>query len=145
MPRREIDRPRIVPDGCPNLAFIGQYVEVPRDVVFTIETSVRTLLEAVYMLTGLDKEIIEVNPARYDLRYIKERVMKFAGVKGEISDSDLPKINPFKLWRAKAKLVKEILKKVNEIPPYYIMYPGRDKSVALKDSVLNPQFPRGKG
>ena len=40
--------------------------------VFTIETSVRTPLEAVYMLTGLDKEIIEVNPARYDLAISKK-------------------------------------------------------------------------
>lgn len=43
---------------------------------------------------------------------------------------------------AKAKLIKELLKKANEIPPYYIMYPGRDKSIALKDSVLKPQFPK---
>ena len=70
MPRKEIDRPKIVPDGCTNLAFIGQYVEVPGDVVFTIETSVRTPLQAVYQLTKLDKEIIEVNPARYEVGYI---------------------------------------------------------------------------
>ncbi len=142
MPRKESDRPTIIPKDCTNLALIGQYVEVPRDVVFTIETSVRTPLEAVYMLTGLDKEIIEVNPARYDLRYIKERVMKFGGMKGKITEEDLPKINPLKLWLGKAKLIKELLKKANEIPPYYIMYPGRDKSIALKDSVLKPQFPK---
>lgn len=142
MPRKESDRPTIIPNDCTNLALIGQYVEVPRDVVFTIETSVRTPLEAVYMLTGLDKEIIEVNPARYDLRYIKERVMKFGGMKGKITEEDLPKINPLKLWLGKAKLIKELLKKANEIPPYYIMYPGRDKSIALKDSVLKPQFPK---
>lgn len=129
MPRKESDRPTIIPKDCTNLALIGQYVEVPRDVVFTIETSVRTPLEAVYMLTGLDKEIIEVNPARYDLRYIKERVMKFGGMKGKITEEDLPKINPLKLWLGKAKLIKELLKKANEIPPYYIMYPGRDKSI----------------
>ncbi len=144
MPRKEIDRPKIIPDGCTNLAFIGQYVEVPRDVVFTIETSVRTPLEAVYMLTGLDKEIIEVNPARYDLRYMVERVKKFAGIKGEIKETDIPKINPVKLFFARKKLKKLILKKLNDIPPYYIMYPGRDKSVALKDSVLSPQFPKYK-
>lgn len=144
MPRKEIDRPKIIPDGCTNLAFIGQYVEVPRDVVFTIETSVRTPLEAVYMLTGLDKEIIEVNPARYDLRYMVERVKKFAGIKGEIKEADIPKINPVKLFFARKKLKKLILKKLNNIPSYYIMYPGRDKSVALKDSVLNPQFPKYK-
>ena len=120
MPRKESDRPTIIPKDCTNLALIGQYVEVPRDVVFTIETSVRTPLEAVYMLTGLDKEIIEVNPARYDLRYIKERVMKFGGMKGKITEEDLPKINPLKLWLGKAKLIKELLKKANEIPPYYI-------------------------
>lgn len=144
MPRKEIDRPKIIPNGCTNLAFIGQYVEVPRDVVFTIETSVRTPLEAVYMLTGLDKEIIEVNPARYDLRYMVERVKKFAGIKGEIKETDIPKINPVKLFFARKKLKKLILKKLNDIPPYYIMYPGRDKSVALKDSVLSPQFPKYK-
>ena len=94
------------------------------------------------MLTGLDKEIIEVNPARYDLRYIKERVMKFTGVTGDVTEKNLPKIHPIKLLLGKAKLMKELLKKVNEIPPYYIMYPGRDKSVALKDSVLHPQFPK---
>lgn len=120
MPRKEIDRPKIIPDGCTNLAFIGQYVEVPRDVVFTIETSVRTPLEAVYMLTGLDKEIIEVNPARYDLRYMVERVKKFAGIKGEIKETDIPKINPVKLFFARKKLKKLILKKLNDIPPYYI-------------------------
>ena len=36
------------------------------------------------------------------------------------------------------------IKKLNDIPPYYIMYPGRDKSVALKDSVFSPQFPKYK-
>lgn len=31
---------------------------------------------------------------------------------------------------------------VNSLPPYNIMYPGRDKTVALSDSVLDPQFPK---
>ena len=52
--------------------------------------------------------------------------------------------NPVKLFFARKKLKKLILKKLNDIPPYYIMYPGRDKSVALKDSVLSPQFPKYK-
>ncbi len=145
MPRKEIDRPKIIPDGCTNLAFIGQYVEVPRDVVFTIETSVRTPLEAVYMLTKLDKEIIEVNPSRYDLRYIVERVKKFSGIKGEVTENMIPKINPIKLFFARKKIKKIALQKINEIPPYYIMYPGRDKSIAGKDHVLNPQFPKYNG
>lgn len=142
MPRKESDRPKIVPDGCTNLAFIGQYVEVPRDVVFTIETSVRTPLEAVYMLTKLDKEIIEVNPARYDTRYIIERIKKFSGIEGEITKEDLPKINRMKFAKNKDRILEIALNKINEIPPYYTMYPGRDKSVATKKSMLNPEFPK---
>ena len=138
MPRTAEDRPRVVPEGCTNLAFIGQYVEVPGDVVFTIETSVRTPLEAVYQLTGLEKDIIEVNPAQYDMRYFKERMMKFSGIQGEITEDALPHVNPLKLKEMKKKL----LKKINNIPPYYILYPGKDKSVALKDSVLNPEYPK---
>ena len=86
-----------IPEGCTNLAFIGQYVEIDDDVVFTIETSVRTPLEAVYMLTGLNKDIIEVNPSRYDIRYLVENFKKLSGIKGAITEKDLPKINPFKI------------------------------------------------
>ena len=32
-PRRDGDRPKVVPDGSVNLAFVGQYAETPRDVV----------------------------------------------------------------------------------------------------------------
>jgi len=138
MPRKEIDRPRIVPEGCTNLAFIGQYVEVPADVVFTVETSVRTPLEAVYQLTHLDKDIIEVNPARYDVRYFVERFKKFGGINGRITKKDLPKINPLKL----PKIVNGLLEQINSIPPYYKMYPGRDQSVPDKKSVLDPKFPK---
>ena len=44
------DRPRPVPEGSTNLGLIGQYVEVPRDVAFTIEYSARTAWEAIYLL-----------------------------------------------------------------------------------------------
>ena len=138
MPRTCTDRPKVVPDGCTNLGFIGQFVEVPGDVVFTIETSVRTPLEAVYQLTGLEKEIIEVNPAQYDMRYFKQQIMKFNAIRGDFTSKDLPKINPLKL----KEMEKELLYKINQIPPYYIMYQGRDKSVALKDSVLSPEYPK---
>lgn len=138
MPRTCLDRPKVVPEGCTNIAFIGQFVEVPGDVVFTIETSVRTPLEAVYQLTGLDKEIIEVYPAQYDMRYFKQQIMKFNAIKGDFTEKDLPKINPFQL----KKLQKELIYKINNIPPYYVMYPGRDKSVALKESVLSPAYPK---
>ncbi|HWG28579.1 oleate hydratase [Actinospica sp.] len=47
------DRPQVVPEGSTNLAFIGQYAEVPDDVVFTVEYSVRTARTAVAGLLGL--------------------------------------------------------------------------------------------
>lgn len=140
MPRSAKDRPTVVPDGCTNIAFIGQFVEVPGDVVFTIETSVRTPMEAVYALTGLEKDIIEVYPSQYDIRYFKERMKKFSNIKGDVTDENLPKVNPLKL----SKMKKKLLAKVNAIPPYYIQYPGRDKSIAQKESVLDPKYPKVK-
>jgi myosin-crossreactive antigen len=47
MPRSPGDRPKVVPDGVTNLAFVGQYAEIPDDVVFTVEYSVRTAQTAV--------------------------------------------------------------------------------------------------
>jgi oleate hydratase len=138
MPRTATDRPRIVPEGCTNLAFIGQFVEVPGDVVFTIETSVRTPLEAVYQLTGLDKDILEVYPSQYDIRYFVERMKMMAGIKGEITEDVLPKISLLAL----PKLKKKLIARINSIPSYYVMYPGRDRSVSNKEAVLNPQYPK---
>ena len=40
-----------------NFALLGQYVEIPEDVVFTVEYSVRSAMHAVYGLLGLDDEI----------------------------------------------------------------------------------------
>ena len=138
MPRTGKDRPRVVPEGRTNLAFMGQFVEIPGDVVFTIETSVRTPLQAVYQLTGLKKDVIEVYPAEYDMRYFLERMKKFAGIEGPVTEADLPKINPLKIGEMK----KELLHKINSIPPYYIMYQGKDQSVAGKKSILSPEFPK---
>ena len=39
MPRRVDDRPQVIPDGCVSLACIGQFVETPADVSFTVESS----------------------------------------------------------------------------------------------------------
>jgi oleate hydratase len=47
MPRRPGDRPPVVPDDVENLCLLGQYVELPHDVVFTVEYSVRTAMTAV--------------------------------------------------------------------------------------------------
>ena len=42
MPRTRGDRPDVVPEGCVNFAFIGQFAETARDTIFTTEYSVRT-------------------------------------------------------------------------------------------------------
>lgn len=54
--RKAGDRPEVVPEGSTNLAFIGQYAEVPDDVVFTVEYSVRTAWTAVARLLHLDRQ-----------------------------------------------------------------------------------------
>ncbi|WP_338214086.1 oleate hydratase [Companilactobacillus muriivasis] len=140
MPRELGDRPKVVPDGCTNLAFLGQFVEVDDDVVFTVETSVRTGLESVYELLNIDKDVIEVNPSRYDIRYLLERVKRFNGIKGEIKASDLPAVTP----EALPAIQKMLLDYVNNVPPYYQMYLGRDKTIPLKESVLHPKAPHSK-
>ncbi|WP_338232415.1 oleate hydratase [Companilactobacillus muriivasis] len=140
MPRELGDRPKVVPDGCTNLAFLGQFVEVDDDVVFTVETSVRTGLESVYELLNIDKDVIEVNPSRYDIRYLLERVKRFNGIKGEIKASDLPTVTP----EALPAIQKMLLDYVNNVPPYYQMYLGRDKTIPLKESVLHPKAPHSK-
>ncbi|RTL46323.1 MAG: oleate hydratase [Burkholderiales bacterium] len=56
--RREAgDRPPVIPAGSTNFALLGQYVEIPEDVVFTVEYSVRGAMHAVYGLLGMDNEI----------------------------------------------------------------------------------------
>jgi len=57
MPRARTDRPVPVPTSCKNLAFVSQFVEIPEDVVFTVEYSVRVAQMAVYELLGIDREI----------------------------------------------------------------------------------------
>ena len=47
MPRTATDRPLPVPKSV-NLAFVSQFVEIPDDVVFTVEYSVRAAQMAVY-------------------------------------------------------------------------------------------------
>ena len=56
--RRDVaDRPLVIPPGAANFAVMGQYVEIPGDVVFTVEYSVRGAMHAVYGVLGLDLEI----------------------------------------------------------------------------------------
>ena len=123
MPRKIADRPKIVPDGCTNLGFIGQYVETPEDAVFTVETSVRTAMQAVYYLTKVDKDPIEVYPTRYDMRYILAGIKKQANV-DKLTIKDLPKIDPNKIEDFQ-KLLVDFLN--NNIEPMPSLYPGREK------------------
>ena len=54
LPRQKGDRPAVIPEGTHNLAFIGQFCEVPDDVVFTVEYSIRSAQLAAYGLLGLN-------------------------------------------------------------------------------------------
>ncbi len=51
------DRPLVVPQGAENFAFLGQFVEIPAGVVFTVEYSVRGAMMAVYHHFGVDRKI----------------------------------------------------------------------------------------
>ena len=70
MPRVKGDRPDVIPAESTNLAFLGQFAEVPDDCVFTVEYSVRGAITAVYGLLGLDKDVPEVFPSKTDIRAI---------------------------------------------------------------------------
>jgi oleate hydratase len=55
LPRERGDRPDVLPKGSMNLAFTGQFCELPHDVVFTDEYSIRSAQTAVYRLLGIDR------------------------------------------------------------------------------------------
>jgi len=137
MPRKVTDRPKVVPGGCTNLGFMGQYVEVELDAVFTVETSVRTAMEAVYKLTKLDREVPEVYPSRFDIRCAIGHMKRFSGVKGQFTTANLPRINPFRIIGLK----RQIVGLLNRVPPFPYLYTGRDRTVPEKESVLHPKFP----
>jgi oleate hydratase len=67
MPRVKGDRPQVRPADTANLAFIGQYCEIPDDVVFTVEYSVRSAQMAVYSLLALDNKVSPLYKAEHDL------------------------------------------------------------------------------
>ena len=68
MPREAGDRPDVVPEGCVNFAFLGQFAQTPRDTIFTTEYSVRTAMEAVYTLLDIERGVPEVFGSVYDVR-----------------------------------------------------------------------------
>ena len=68
MPRAAGDRPDVVPEGCVNFAFLGQFAQTERDTIFTTEYSVRTAMEAVYTLLDVERGVPEVFNSVYDIR-----------------------------------------------------------------------------
>jgi len=62
MPRTRSDRPLPVPSDSKNLGFVSQFVEIPDDVVFTVEYSIRAAQMAVYSLLSIDRPIPPVTP-----------------------------------------------------------------------------------
>ncbi|WP_165748469.1 oleate hydratase [Cellulophaga sp. Z1A5H] len=76
MPRLKTDRPLPVPKNSKNLAFISQFVEIPYDVVFTVEYSVRAAQMAVYELLKIDLEIPPINKFDKSVKVELETVMK---------------------------------------------------------------------
>lgn len=103
MPRRNGDRPNVVPDGSVNFAFLGQFAETVRDTIFTTEYSMRTGMEAVYTLLNIDRGVPEVWGSTYDIRDLLNATVKLGDGK-KITDLDLGLKRRLEL--------KEILKKI---------------------------------
>ncbi len=98
-PREFGDRPFVVPKNAINFAFLGQFAETldnpARDTVFTTEYSGRTAMEAVYVLTGVERAVPEVYASRYDIRYLINSIVELNDHKD--LDFLLPLIAKFEL------------------------------------------------
>ncbi|MCF6253332.1 MAG: oleate hydratase [Thiomicrorhabdus sp.] len=70
MPRLPGDRPDVLPKGSSNFAFLGQFAEVPKDCVFTVEYSVRCAQMAVYGLFETDKKVLPVYDSVHKIEYL---------------------------------------------------------------------------
>ncbi len=116
-PRKNSDRPLVVPQGAVNFAFVGQFAETPRDTIFTTEYSMRTGMEAVYTLLNVDRGVPEVWGSCYDVRELL-RACYYALDKKSL---DEVKMNFFE-----RRAVKILLKKVK----------GTDIELLLKNSGL---------
>ncbi|WP_288221440.1 oleate hydratase [uncultured Clostridium sp.] len=76
-PRKMTDRPKVVPEGSTNFAMISQFVEIPEDMVFTEEYSVRAARIAVYTLLNVKhKEIAPVTPYKKDPKVMMKALKK---------------------------------------------------------------------
>ena len=88
MPRNDTDRPKVVPDGAVNFAFLGQFAEIARDTIFTTEYSMRTGMEAVYTLLDVDRGVPEVWGSTYDVRDLLDATVKLRDGKA-LTEMDL--------------------------------------------------------
>ena len=103
MPRTAGDRPAVVPEGAVNFAFIGQFAETKRDTIFTTEYSMRTGMEAVYILLDIDRGVPEVWGSTYDVRALVDASVKLRDGR-KLTDMELPLMGRIAL--------KEALKKI---------------------------------
>jgi len=71
---------------------------------------------------GRGGKSLEVAPTFYDLRYIIGQLKKIQNITGDLTSSDLPKINPLKLKEKE----KELLTLINEMEPYPSLFPGKE-------------------
>ena len=78
LPRKQRDRPSVVPEGVTNLGLIG-YVEVPQEIAFTVEYSTRTAWEAIRTLTKRGPAPPPVYQAEYDPKALLDALMALLG------------------------------------------------------------------
>ncbi|MFQ9976604.1 oleate hydratase [Clostridium cadaveris] len=118
MPRTKGDRPKVVPDGCVNFAFIGQFADTVRDTVFTTEYSVRTAMEAVYTLLNVDRGVPEVFNSCYDIRVLLDSTSKMMDGK-KVVDMKLPWtaniVKKIALKKVSGTVIEDLLKRYNII------------------------------
>ncbi|MFN8700588.1 MAG: oleate hydratase [Rhodospirillales bacterium] len=70
LPRGPGDRPAVIPPKTVRLAFVGQFCEVPDNVVFTVEYSIRSAQIAAYALLGLNRAPPAVYRGMFDPRVL---------------------------------------------------------------------------
>jgi len=77
LPRNGTDRPPPVPTGSTNFGLIGRYVEMPKEIAFTIECSVRSAWEAIHVLLKRGPAPPPVYQGQYDLKALFDALKVF--------------------------------------------------------------------
>ena len=75
--QRRPDRPQVIPEGSVNLALLGQFVEIPEDVVFTVEYSVRGAQMAAFEMMRLNKKPKSLYKGLHHLKVLREALQAF--------------------------------------------------------------------